>query len=231
MSTIATRKDRIAGSLQGLGASWWSVGLFATVLAFANGFLVTSMQWTVGAIERLSPPFEQWMFNAVTMIPVYAIAIVGALYLARRLTGRGGRIRRLWTAVGTMLVAGVVVGMAHMALSSVYDYWLQIRHIDLSEHLRHPLYRVDGTTPVLVGSSTCDATCQAIAATRDAHVRGFLLITKLFLVVDSVLVLWTLALRGGVVWVPRRARRTSPVIDADEVSEATIAGSPAMAAG
>ena len=66
--------------------------------------------------------------------------------------------------VGAIIVAGVVVGMAHMALSSLYDYWLQIRHIDLSQHLRHPLYRVDGTTPVLVGSSTCDATCQAISA-------------------------------------------------------------------
>ncbi len=229
---IATRRDRITGSLQGLGASWWSVGLFATVLSLANGFLVTSMQWTVGAIERLSPPFEQWMFNTLTMIPVYAIAIVGSLYLARRLAGHGGRGRRLWTAVCMILVAGITVGMAHMALSSLYDYWLQIRHIGLSEHLRHPLYRIEGTTPVLVGSASCDATCQAIASTRDTHLRGFVLMTKLFLVVDAILVLWTLALRGGVVWVPRRAHRVeSPVTDTVADAVPAAAGATALAAG
>lgn len=225
MNTL-TRKDRITGSLQGLGASWWSVGLFAVVLAFANGFIVTSMQWTVGAIERLSPPFEQWMFNSVVMIPVYAIAIVGALYLARRLAGEGsGKSKKLWIAVGVVIVTGVVVAMVNMALSSLYDFYLQTQHIDLSQHLRHPLYRVDGTTPVLVGSATCDATCQAISATKDAHVRGFLLATKLFLVIDAVLVVWTLALRGGVIWVPRRARRVTATVPT------ATAAAPAMAVG
>ena len=225
MTTALTRKDRITGSLQGLGASWWSVGLFAVVLAFANGFIVTSMQWTIGAIERLKPPFQQWMFNAVVMIPVYAIAIIGALYLARRMAGEGsGRAKKLWIGVGAVIVAGTLVAMANMALSSLYDYTLQTTHIDLSQHLRHPLYRVDGTTPVLIGSATCDATCQAINATRDAHVRGFFLATKLFLVIDVVAVLWTLALRGGVIWVPRRGRRTAAAtVD-------TAAVTPVMAA-
>ena len=217
MNTL-TRQGRITGSLQGLGASWWSVGLFAVVFAFANGFIVASMQWTVGAIERLSPPFEQWMFNSVVMIPVYAIAIIGALYLARRVAGSGsGKVKKLWVGLGAIVVAGVFVGMVHMALSSVYDYYLQTQHIDLGQHLRHPLYRVDGTTPVLVGSSTCDATCQAINATRDAHVRGFFLATKLFLVLDVVFGLWTLALRGGVIWVPRRARRVESVVSVTTV--------------
>jgi hypothetical protein len=226
MTTTLTRKDRITGSLQGLGASWWSVGLFAVVLAFANGFIVTSMQWTIGAIERLKPPFEQWMFNSVVMIPVYAGAIIGALYLARRLAGEGsGKAKKLWIAVATIIVAGTLVAMANMALSSLYDYYLQTTHIDLGQHLRHPLYRVDGTTPVLVGSSTCDATCQAINATRSTHIRGFFLAAKLFLVIDAVLVLWTLALRGGVVWVPRRARR------AQVETSSVVAGTPAMAAG
>jgi hypothetical protein len=225
MNTL-TRKDRITGSLQGLGASWWSVGLFAVVLAFANGFIVTSMQWTVGAIERLSPPFEQWMYNSVVMIPVYVIAIIGALYLARRLAGEGsGKAKKLWIAVGTIIVAGTFVGMANMALSSLYDFYLQTKHIGLSEHLRHPQYRIEGTTPVLVGSPTCDATCQAITATKGAHIRGFFLATKLFLVIDAVLVVWTLALRGGVVWVPRRARRVEVTIPV------ATAATPAMAAG
>ncbi len=224
MNNTLTRQGRITGSLQGLGASWWSVGLFAVVLAFANGFIVTSMQWTVGAIERLSPPFEQWMFNSVVMIPVYAIAIIGALYLARRLAGTGsGKAKKLWIAVGLIIITGLLVGMVNMALSSAYDYYLQTQHIDLGQHLRHPLYRVDGTTPVLVGSSTCDATCQAISATKGAHIRGFFLATKLFLVIDAVLVVWTLALRGGVIWVPRRARRT-----ASSIAEAAPAV-PAMA--
>jgi hypothetical protein len=225
MTTI-TRKDRITGSLQGLGASWWSVGLFAVVLSFANGFIVTSMQWTIGAIERLSPPFQQWMFNSVVMIPVYVAAIIGALYLARRLAGEGsGKARKLWTAVGTIVLAGLFVGMANMAISSLYDFYLQIQHIDLSEHLRHPQYRIEGTTPVLVGSSSCDATCQAISATRSAHVRGFFLATKLFLVIDAVLVPWTLALRGGVIWVPGRARRVevdTPVATAPTPTMATV---------
>ena len=103
MNTL-TRQGRITGSLQGLGASWWSVGLFAVVLSFANGFIVASMQWTVGAIERLSPPFEQWMFNSVVMIPVYAIAIIGALYLARRLAGSGsGKVKKQRIGMGASL--------------------------------------------------------------------------------------------------------------------------------
>jgi hypothetical protein len=103
MNTL-TRQGRITGSLQGLGASWWSVGLFAVVLSFANGFIVASMQWTVGAIERLSPPFEHWMFNSVVMIPVYAIAIIGALYLARRLAGSGsGKVKKLRIGMGASL--------------------------------------------------------------------------------------------------------------------------------
>ncbi|MFZ4717846.1 MAG: hypothetical protein ACOYMR_00380 [Ilumatobacteraceae bacterium] len=202
-----TRRARIAASLDRLDVSWWSVGLFAVLLAFANGFLLTSTQVTVGAIERLSPPFERWVTNALMMVPIYAIAIVAVLYLSRRLAGEGSRPAvRLWTAVGLIVVTSVVVGMAHTGLSALYDYVLQVRHIKLSGHLRHPLYRVDGTTPVLVGSSTCDPTCKAIEATRTAHFSALWLSFKLLLAMDAVIVLWVLGMRGGIVWKHRTVR-------------------------
>lgn len=206
-STALTRRQRVAASLDGLDASWWTVGLFAVLLAVVNGFVLTSMQVTVGAVERLSPPFERWMTNSLLMAPFYVIAIVAVLYLSRRLAGEGSRpAARLWTAVGLVVLAGVVVGMAHAGGSAVYDYVLQVQHIRLSEHLRHPLYRIEGTTPVLVGSPTCDPTCTAIAATRDTHLRALWLAVKLFVVLDAVVVLWVLGMRGGVIWKHRTVR-------------------------
>jgi hypothetical protein len=59
---------------------------------------------------------------------------------------------------------------------------------------------------VLVGSATCDAICQAKAATWNVHVRAFWLAAGLIAVTNTIVVAWALALRGGTLW----ARRPQP---------------------
>lgn len=217
-----TRRHRLVTALRELDASWWTIGLFATVLAFGNGFLLASVQHTVGAIERLAPPFDRFLVDSLGLLPVYVVAIVAALLLSRRLVGEERRpAARLWSAVGAVILAAVAVGIVATVISSVYDFVLQVRHLNASSHVRHAQYRLDGTTPVLIGDASCDATCKMIALTRDSHFRAFWFSLRTLLLMDTVIVLWVLAMRGGVVWRHKlvRARRTD-----------TAAG-PALAAG
>jgi hypothetical protein len=195
--------------LRSLHASWLTVGLVATAVAFADGFWLTSMSGAVGAIERLSPPFERWMRDSLLMVPFFLVAVVVALLLARRWVGEHRRPAvQLLMAGGLMVACTFVVGVLEVAVSSGYDYYLQTHHIVAAEHLQHPTYRIVGTTPVLVGSATCDAICQAKTATWNVHVRAFWLAAGLIAVTNTVVVAWALALRGGTLWL----RRPQPVV-------------------
>ena len=44
-----------------LGVSWWTVGLFALLLAAADGFWATSVRGAVGFIQNIDQPFHDWL--------------------------------------------------------------------------------------------------------------------------------------------------------------------------
>lgn len=200
--------------LRSLDVSWLTVGCVAAAVAFADGFWLTSLQGAVGAIERLSPPFERWIRDSLIMVPFFAIAVVLALLLTRRWVGDDRRPGVKLLVAGLLMVAFTfVVGVLEVAVSSGYDYYLQTHHIVIAEHLKHPTYRIVGSTPVLVGSATCDAICQAKTATWNVHLRAFWFATGLVAVTNAVMVAWVLALRGGKLWV-RRAQPVEATVDA-----------------
>ncbi len=184
--------------LRSLEASWLTVGCVAVAVALADGFWLTSLQGAVGAVERLSPPFERWLRDSLIMVPFFAVAVIAALFLTRRWVAADRRPGVRLLVAGLLMVAlTFVVGVVEVAVSAGYDYYLQTHHIMIAEHLLHPTYRIVGNTPVLVGSATCDAICQAKTATWNVHVRAFWLSTALIGVTNAVMVAWVLALRGG----------------------------------
>lgn len=184
--------------LRSLDASWLTIGCVAVAVALADGFWLTSLQGAVGAIERLSPPFERWLHDSLIMLPFFAAAVIAALFLTRRWVGEHARPGVRLLVAGLLMVAlTFMVGVLEVAVSSGYDYYLQTHHIVIAEHLQHPTYRIVGSTPVLVGSATCDAICQAKTATWNVHVRAFWFSTALIAVTNAVVVAWVLALRGG----------------------------------
>lgn len=189
--------------LRALEANWLTVGCVAAAVALADGFWLTSLQGAVGAIERLSPPFERWLRDSLIVLPFFVAAVVLALFLTRRWASDRRPGVQLLVAGALMVAFTFVVGVLEVAVSSGYDYYLQTHHIVIAEHLKHPTYRIVGTTPVLVGSATCDAICQAKTATWNVHLRAFWFSTVLIAITNAVVVTWVLAIRGGRVWARR----------------------------
>jgi hypothetical protein len=70
-----------------IGVSWWTVGVFALVLAAADGFWATSVRGAVGYIENVQQPFHDWLLYLAVMGPLFAAVVAAALWLANRLVG------------------------------------------------------------------------------------------------------------------------------------------------
>ncbi len=122
-----------------LDVSWLTIILFAVVISFVNGFWVTSLQGTVGAIERSHPPFERWLRDSTMMVPLYAAGILVAALLARRWFGRSPRAAVRGAGAALLIIAMcTLVGIAEVANSAAYDYRLQTRaHRARARHEPH----------------------------------------------------------------------------------------------
>jgi hypothetical protein len=204
-----------------LPVSWVTVALCAVVIAYVDGFWLTSLQGAVGAIERNQPPLMRWLRDSTLMLPLFFLAIVGALLLARRWVGQSRReLVKLGATALLVIGIGSAVGIAEVAASSAYDYKLQTTHLQLGQHLRH----ADGV-PTDAASTTsacdaaclalhvnhaaaggpCDAFCSARQATLRVHVRAVKLASGVLLLSNIVLVAFVLAVRGGRLWLPDAA--------------------------
>jgi hypothetical protein len=98
---------------------WGTVVALAVMLAFANGFVIVSLQGAVGAIERAQNPFGDWLRYSAILVPAIAAAVTWTLARAHR------RGRRTVTTVLLIAAAATAVGIAAMIVSSAYDYHLQ----------------------------------------------------------------------------------------------------------
>ncbi len=67
----ATTEQPVKRVRRRLGVSWATIILFAVVISYVNGFWVTSLQITVGSLERSAPPFGRWLRDSTMMLPLY----------------------------------------------------------------------------------------------------------------------------------------------------------------
>ena len=170
---------------------WLTVVPLAVVMAYADGFWVISLRGAVGSIERTGEPFESWLRESTLALPVFILAVLGALMLAARWFGPV--LRKPKTIVATSLlvvVAGTLVGIAGFAASSTYDYRLQASE--------KPMVM---TMPHATGQSAADQNNMA----ADQHNKSALALqvrsvgygSGILLATNLLLVPWVMALRGG----------------------------------
>jgi hypothetical protein len=177
-----------------LTVPWKTVVVLAAVLAYADGFWLTSLQGAVGAIERTQGPFASWLTASTLMLSVYVVAVLGVLTFAlRRFGPELRRPREVATTAGLIVAAGTVVGLAAMVTSSAYDYHLQSAQLRLMEAMQ----------------TSCSGNCLAKQQheTLAIHVRGLLLTSPWLLLTNLVLVAWVVALCGGRLKVSTRKRQ------------------------
>ena len=167
-----------------VGVPWRTVLPVAVVLSFADGFWITSLRGAVGAIERTDAPAETWMRESALAVPLFVLAVLGALTLAMHWFGASGHRPRQVLMSGLLVVsAGTLTGIAELAASSAYDYRLQLHQDFMMGAMRQ----------------TCTGSC--LEALDDAtfwlQVRSVGWGSLILLVTNLVLVAWAVAFFGG----------------------------------
>jgi hypothetical protein len=169
---------------------WLTVAAFAVLMDVVDGFWLTSIQGAVGAIERVQTPFASWLRTSTLMLPVFVVAVLAGLALARRRFGPALRTTRKVIAAALLVVAaGTMVGTAELSVSAAYDYHLQSQHLDLI-HATHPAAHDHA-------GGDCTGLCAAKRATLALDARAVGYGTAAVLGSNVVLVAWVLAMRGG----------------------------------
>ena len=157
---------------------WSTVLPLAVVLAYADGFWMVSLRGAVGAMGRTQGPFLTWLRESTLALPLFILAVLGALTLAGRWFGPV--LRKPKAVVVAMLLivaAGTLVGLAELAASSAYDYSVQ------SGHVRQ----------MAMGSDS--AASQQAGFWLQMRSVGFG--SGILLATNLLLVGWVVALRGG----------------------------------
>ena len=198
----ATTAQPVKRARRRLGVSWPTIILFAVVISYVNGFWVTSLQITVGSLERSAPPFGRWLRDSTMMLPLYIAAILVAVLLARRWFGRSKRTLVRAAGTGVLIVAVcTLVGIGEVANSAAYDYQLQKEHVDLLDGFNHTQHEAAST---VASTDACVGTCAAKQATLGLHVRAGTQASALMLITNLLVVAWLFAVGGDRLW--KRAR-------------------------
>jgi len=171
--------------------SWTTVVVLAVLVAFVDGFVLTSIQGAVGAVERAQQPFAFWLRTSLVMVPVFVLSVLVALAVARRLVGPVLRTpMKVVAAALLIVVAGSVVGSAEMVVSAAYDYKLQSAEANTMMDMTSPA--VASTDP-----NACTGMCAAEKTQFDVDQRAARLGSVLVLGSNLLVVGWFLAFRGG----------------------------------
>jgi hypothetical protein len=184
MSTLSTIHRSRAVRPARLGVPWATVLTLAAAMSCACGFWLVSLQGAIGATQRAGTPFATWLMLSAVLLPVLALGVLGVLTLAKRWSGPALRGPRSVILTGLLVVAvGTLVGVAAIGASSLYDYRLQLPHIQGGMHAMAP--------------------CAGACIPREQHdilvlhLRGVLLVGRWLLLTNAVLVAWLVALWGG----------------------------------
>jgi hypothetical protein len=182
---------------------WGTVVVLSVLMAYADGFVVTSVQGAVGAIERTTSPFATWLRTSTLLLPVFFLAVLGAFALARRRLGPAlHRPRTVLAAALLVIAAGSLVGTAEIAVSAAYDYHLQSAALQAGAAF-HDHGHDHGAAH---GAEAC-AFCADQAQTRAVDERAARYAGRVVLGANAVLVLLVVGLRGGRLDVVPRTRR------------------------
>jgi hypothetical protein len=193
---------------------WVTVFAVAIVMAAADGFIVTSIQGAVGAIQRSQSPFASWSRDTAILLPVFVVAVMWAFGRAHHKHGLGSLAMRSWRRVITtallIAAAGAVVGIAHTTVSAAIDYRLQSQQLQRTAALHsHTVGGLDGS-PTANQAYTDGNWSPEQRETMALDVKAVGYGAGLILATNIVLVGWVVALRGGRLdVVPSRRRRVS----------------------
>lgn len=193
--------ERAAAPVGRRTVSWWAVAGLAIVMAYADGFWLTSLQGAIGSTERSQGPFVSWLRICTLTVPVFALAVLAALRLARRWFGPStSRPRTVIATVLLIVAAGTVVGIAEVAANSVYDYHLQSEELRVTQgsHIHTAGAGILSQTDPQQQDAPCSGICrEAQLRTLAIHVRAVGYASGVILVTNLVLAGWLVAMRGG----------------------------------
>jgi hypothetical protein len=202
--SVAPARSRAGTGLRPGPVTWTTVVVLAVLMAYADGFVLTSIQGAVGAIERTQSPFSSWLRTSTLMTPVFVLAVLAALAFARRRLGRSLRTPRTIVATALLIVlAGGLVGTGEVVASAAYDYHLQSERLRTMQSTHaHPVGPVpDPAAPVAaaeaVAPEACTGTCAAQERQLAVDQRAARYGSALVLGANLALVFWVLAVRGG----------------------------------
>jgi hypothetical protein len=182
-----------------LAVYWLTVAFFAVVIAFGDGFWVTSVQGVVGSMQRNDPPFSRWLRDSALMVPLYFLAVLAAILLGRRWFGhRGSRLAKFGGTALLMVLLTSAVAISTVAASSAYDYRLQSRDL-VSVHAFHQTI-ADPAPGATLKNGSCTGICAEKQLTLNSHLKALRIASVVLLLSNVVLVLWVMALRGDRMW-------------------------------
>lgn len=201
------------GTMTQLQVSAVTVAVCAIVIAYIDGFVVTSLREAVGAIEGLQSPFLHWLRDSTLMLPLFILAVAGALVVTRRWVGNSRR-EMVQLAFAALLIIAITtaVSIGQVASNSVHDYNVQAGQLGIMHSTHATTVAGLAGTGEVSGRGTCAALCAARHATFMVHLRAGAYASIVLLITNVVLAAWVLALRGGRLW----NRYVTEVVQADE---------------
>jgi hypothetical protein len=185
-TTVQSPARQGAGSALGRPTvPWLTVLPLAVLIAYADGFWMTSLRGAAGAIERTDGPFGTWLRESTLALPVFVLAVLGALTLAMRWFGPVLGNTRAVIGTGLMVVgAGTLVGIVELAASSAYDYHLQATQLQMVVQMGHAC-----------ASGNCLPQQEQASLALQVQAVGYG--SALLLATNLLLVAWAVAIRGG----------------------------------
>jgi len=219
---METTLARIDGAQRRLSVHWLTIAFFAVVIAFGDGFWVTSVQGAVGAIERNDAPLQRWLRDSTLMVPLFFLAVLAAVVLGRRLFGSSrSRLAKFGATALLMVLFTSALAITEVAASSAYDYRLQSRDL-ASVHAFHQTIADAAPGATAKANGGCTGICAEKQLTLNAHMKALRIAGVYLLLTNVVLVLWVMALRGDNIWRSNRVPARAPT--ADNAVSAGVAG-------
>jgi len=206
MDTTFTRLD---GAQRRLSVYWLTIAFFAVVIAFGDGFWVTSVQGAVGAIERNDPPLDRWLRDSTLMLPLFFLAVLAAILLGRRWFGGRSKTLKVGATALLMVLFTSALAITEVAASSAYDYRLQSRDLTSVHAFHQTIADAAPGSAAAQANGGCTGICAEKQLTLHSHLKALRIASVVLVLSNVVLVLWVMALRGDRIWrsnqVPARA--------------------------